>query len=198
MAKLNPFFEVDGKKYEIIRTRALECEYEKIKERNKPEDEQLSLTNDYAKLMIEFEEISQKYALAKEEYFDDVLNKEKKEKYFAFKELSDNKYNEMKEFELGNKNFSINKLEELAYKNGVELLVYALVEQCRVSEETAKSIWEDFVSHFGIITAKEWITAMIQTLFEREDEEENPFLKAARAKAQQRMEQRKGLSKMKR
>lgn len=198
MAKLNPFFEVDGKKYEIIRTRALECEYEKIKERNKPEDEQLSLTNDYAKLMIEFEEISQKYALAKEEYFDDVLNKEKKEKYLAFKELSDNKYNEMKEFELGNKNFSINKLEELAYKNGVELLVYALVEQCRVSEETAKSIWEDFVSHFGIITAKEWITAMIQTLFEREDEEENPFLKAARAKAQQRMEQRKGLSKMKR
>lgn len=198
MAKLNPFFEVDGKKYEIIRTRGVECEYEKIKERNKPEDEQLSLTNDYAKLMIEFEEISQKYALAKEEYFDDVLNKEKKEKYLAFKELSDNKYNEMKEFELGNKNFSINKLEELAYENGVELLVYALVEQCKVSEETAKKIWESFVSHFGIITAKEWITAMIQTLFEREDEEENPFLKAARAKAQQRMEQRKGLSKMKR
>ena len=32
MARINPYFEVDGKKYEIIRTRALECEYEKVRE----------------------------------------------------------------------------------------------------------------------------------------------------------------------
>lgn len=198
MAKINPFFEVEGKKYEIKRTRAIECEYEKIRRQNQPDDEQLSLSNDYAKLMLEYEEILEKYKLAKEEYFDDVLNKEKKDKYNAFKELADEKYNEMKEFELNNKNFSFDKLQDIAYNNGVELLMFGLEEQCNVSNEEARNIWEKFVDNLGIYTAKDWINAMVQTLFEREDEEENPFLKIAKAKAQQRMEQRRGLSKMKR
>ena len=81
MNKLNPYFEVEGKKYEIKRTRAIECEYEKIREQNKLDDEQISLTNDYAKLMLEYEEILEKYKEAKEDYFEDVLNKEKKSKY---------------------------------------------------------------------------------------------------------------------
>lgn len=198
MSKLNPFFEVDGKKYEIVRTRAVECEYEKIREQNKLDDEQISLTNDYAKLMLEYEEILEKFKSAKEEYFDDVLNKEKKEIYKAFKELSDEKYNEMKEFELNNKDFSLSKVQDFAYANGVELLIFALNEQCGLSQEEARNVWDDFVDHLGIETAKEWITAMVQTLFEKEDEEENPFLKQARAKQLQKMEQRKGLSKVKR
>ena len=198
MSKLNPFFEVDGKKYEIVRTRAVECEYEKIREQNKLDDEQISLTNDYAKLMLEYEEILEKFKSAKEEYFDDVLNKEKKEIYKAFKELSDEKYNEMKEFELSNKDFSLSKVQDFAYANGVELLIFALNEQCGLSQEEARNVWDDFVDHLGIETAKEWITAMVQTLFEKEDEEENPFLKQARAKQLQKMEQRKGLSKVKR
>ena len=198
MSKLNPFFEVDGKKYEIVRTRAVECEYEKIREQNKLDDEQISLTNDYAKLMLEYEEILEKFKSAKEEYFDDVLNKEKKEIYKAFKELSDEKYNEMKEFELSNKDFSLSKVQDFAYANGVELLIFALNEQCGLSQEEARNVWDDFVDHLGIETAKEWITAMVQALFEKEEEEENPFLKQARAKRLQKMEQRKGLSKVKR
>ena len=197
MNKLNPYFEVEGKKYEIKRTRAIECEYEKIREQNKLDDEQISLTNDYAKLMLEYEEILEKYKEAKEDYFEDVLNEEKKSKYKAFKELSDEKYDEMKEFELKNKNFSLNKVQDFAYKNGVELLMFALNEQCGVSKDEAKNIWDKFVAHFGTETAKDWINVMIQTLFEREDEEENPFLKQARAKAKLKMEQRKGLSKVK-
>lgn len=196
MSKLNPYFEVEGKKYEIVRTRAIECEYEKIRERNKLDDEQVSLTNDYAKLMLEYEEILEKYKNAKDEYFEDVLNKDKKSKYKAFKELADEKFNEIKDFELNNKGFSLNKVQELAYQNGVELLVFALNEQCDISKDEAQDVWEKFVSHFGMETAKDWITLMIQTLFEREDEDENPFMRAAKAKQQQRLEQRKGLSKV--
>ena len=197
MTKLNPFFEVNGKKYEITRTRAVECEYEKIREQNKLDDEQISLTNDYAKLMLEYEEILEKYKGAKDEYFEDILNKDKKAKYKAFKELSDEKFAEIKDFELSNKEFSLNKVQDFAYKNGVELLVFALNEQYGVTNADARAIWEDFEEHLGKETAKEWISVMVQTLFEREDEEENPFLKLAKAKAQQREEHRKGLAKVK-
>ena len=197
MNKLNPFFEVEGKKFEIIRTRALECEYEKIREQNKLDDRQISLTNDYAKLMLEYEEILEKYKDAKNDYFEDVLNKDKKAKYKAFKELSDEKYDEMKNFELENKDFSINKVQDFAYNNGVELLIFALNEKCGLSKDESALVWDKFVSRFGSDTAKDWINAMVQSLFDREEEDENPFLKQARAKAQQKMEQRKGLSKVK-
>ena len=195
MARLNPYFEVEGKKYEITRTRALECEYDKIREQNKLDDESVSLTNDYAKLMLEYEEIMEKYNEAKEEYFEDVLNKDKKAKYKAFKELSDEKFDEMKNFELNNKGFSLNKVQKVAYDNGVKLLIYALCEQCKLDTNEAFNVWDKFVTHFGQDIAQEWINAMIQTLFDSE-EEENPFLKQARAKQQQKMEQRKGLSKV--
>ena len=196
MAKLNPYFEVEGKKYEIIRTRALECEYDKIREQNKLDDESISLTNDYAKLMLEYEEIMEKYNIAKEEYFDDVLNKDKKSKYKAFKELSDEKFNELKNFELNNKGFSLNKVQKVAYNNGVQLLVFALCEQCKLERDEAISVWDKFVAHFGQDIAQEWINAMIQTLFDSE-EDENPFLKQAKARAEQKMQQRRGLLKMK-
>lgn len=200
MSKLNPFFEVDGKKYEIKRTRAVECQYDKIREQNKLNDEQISVTNDYAKLAVEYEEILTKYEQAKEAYMcdDGILDENLKKKYLAYKELADSKYEEVKEFELKNKNFSLAEVEDISYKNGVELLVFALEEQCDVTKDEAISLWEGFVDQLGINTAKEWIILMVQTLFEREDEEDqNPFMRQARAKQQQKLEQRKGLSKMK-
>lgn len=196
--KINPYFEVEGKKYEIERNRAIECQFEKIREQNKLDDDKLSLVTDYKKLVNEYQEILEKYEDVKNDYFDNVLDKDKKEKYKAFKELSDEKFNELKEFELKNKNLSLDELRNLTYKNGVELLVYALSEKYKISQDEAKNIWEKFVEHFGIETAKEWIELMIQTLFEKDDEEEeNPFLKQAKAKAKLKMEQRKGLSKIK-
>ena len=197
MARLNPSFKVEGKEYEIIRTRALECEYEKIREKNKLTDEQVSLSNDYAKLVLEFEEIAERFRQAKEEYYEDVLNNDKKAKFKAFKELSDEKFEEIKNFEINNKSFSMNELQKMAYKNGVELLVFGLVEQCNLTREDAISVWDKFVEYFGVDYSKDWIAAMVQVLFEREEEDEDPFMKQAKAKAKQKMEQRKGLSKVK-
>lgn len=201
MSKLNPFFEVDGKKYEIRRTRAVECQYDKIREQNKLDDEQISLTNDYAKLAVEYEEILEKYNIAKDEYMCDegILDENKKKKYFAYKQLADDKFNEVKEFELKNKDFSLSKMEKHAYHNGVELLIFALEEQCNVSKDEALEIWDGFVENLGQKTAEEWITLMLHTLFEREEEEDqNPFMRQARAKQLQKREQRKGLRQVKR
>ena len=195
--KINPYFEVKGTKYEIKRTRYLESEYDKITSESKLSDEQQSDFVDYAKLESEYTEILEKYSEAKDDYFDDVLNEEKEKKYLAFKKLSDSKYNEMKEFEMTHKNISLKDMRELAYENGIKLLYVALQEQYQLSQEQAKMVWEDFVDHFGKQTSMEWILVMTQSLFERDEEEENPFLKQAKAKAMQKAEQRKGLSKIK-
>lgn len=195
--KINPYFEVKGKTYEIKRTRYLETEYDRITSSSKLSAEQESLFADYIKLESEYNEIIEKFRNAKDDYFANVLDKEKKEIYLAFKELSDDKYKEIKEFNITNPDFSLNNIQKMAYENGVKLLYVALQEQYSLSEEQAKNVWEDFVEHLGTQVAMEWILLMVQTLFEKDEEDENPFLKQAKAKAIQRMEHRNGLKKIK-
>ena len=195
--KINPYFEVKGKTYEIKRTRYLESEYDKITQQSQLSTEQESAFADYIKLESEYNEIVGKFREAKEDYFANVLDKEKKEIYLAFKELDYEKYNEVKRFEIENKNFSLNDIQDKAYDNGVKLLYIALQEQYSLTEVEARRVWDDFVEHFGKKTSIEWVLVMTQTLFEKDEDEENPFLKQARAKAMQKAEQRKGLSKIK-
>lgn len=195
--KINPYFEVKGKTYEIKRTRYLETEYDRITTSSKLSAEQESLFADYIKLESEYNEIIEKFKNAKDDYFANVLDKDKKEIYLAFKELSDEKYKEIKDFNVNNPDFSLNKIQKMAYENGVKLLYVALQDQYSLSEEQAKLVWGDFVEHFGNQVAMEWILLMVQTLFEKDEEDDDPFLKQAKAKAIQRMEHRKGLSKIK-
>lgn len=195
--KINPYFEVKGKTYEIKRTRYLETEYDRITSSSKLSAEQESLFADYIKLESEYNEIIEKFKNAKDDYFANVLDKEKKEIYLAFKELSDDKYKEIKDFNVNNPDFSLNNIQKMAYENGVKLLYVALQEQHSLSEEQARLVWEDFVEHLGTQVAMEWILLMVQTLFEKDEEDENPFLQQAKAKAIQRMEHRNGLKKIK-
>lgn len=201
MERLNPFFEVEGKRYEIKRTRFLESEYEKITNQTSLSEQDERLYAEYIKLETECAEIGERYKNAREDYFNDITNDEKKKKYEAFKTLSDEKYNEVIEFGFKHKDFSTKKLEDKALENGIKLFVIALQEQYKISELDSKNIWEKFkeylLENFGINSPREWILHMVNTLFEVEEENEDPFLKQAKAKAMQKAEQRKGLSKMK-
>ena len=60
MGKLNPYFEVDGKTYEIERTRYLECEYEKITSQSSLTADEEKASANYLKLQSEYEEIAKK------------------------------------------------------------------------------------------------------------------------------------------
>ena len=193
MARINPYFEVEGKKYEIIRTRALECEYNKIREENKISEEDESLFADYLKIVNDASEIEEKYTEAKDAYFDEVLNKDKKAKYLAFKELYDEHHKEVRQFTIEHKEL-ISNYQNKAYDNGVKILIFGLCEQCKLTEEKAVEVWGKFVEHFGNSVAKDWISAMTSELFG--EDEENPFIKAQQAKMEQRYNQRKGLSKV--
>lgn len=195
--KINPYFEVKGVTYEIKRTRYLESEYDKITTNNKLSAEEENLFAGYIKLESEYSELIDKFKTAKNEYFEDVLNEEKEKKYYAFEKLANRKYDEINEFNVNHPDFSLKRIENLAYENGLKLLYLALKEQYSLSEQEAKDIWEDFISHFGNQVATEWVLEMVKTLFERDEEEENPFLKQARAKAIQQMEHRNGLKKIK-
>lgn len=195
MSKIIPFFEVEGERYEIERTRFLECEYEKITQTSQMAEEDERAFANYARLQAEYEEIAGKFREAKDSYYSDITNKTLKEQYKAFKELHDEKYQEIVDFGLKNKDFSTQKIENKAYENGLKLLIVALTHKYHISDAEAKSVWDKYIEHFGMQTAKEWILFMVQSLFERE-EEEDPFLKQAKAKAIQRAEQRKGLSKV--
>ena len=194
--KINPYFEVKGTNYEIKRTRYLESEYDKITSQSKLSVEQESDFADYIKLESEYNELIEKFRIAKDEYFEDVLNEEKEKRYLAFEKLSNRKYQEIKDFNLNHSNFSLKDIQDLAYNNGVKLLYVALQEQYSLNEQQARIVWDDFVEHFGTPIATEWILEMVKTLFEK-DEEENPFLKQAKAKAIQQMEHRNGLRKIK-
>lgn len=195
MARINPYFEVEGKKYEIMRTRALECEYEKVREENKISEEDESLFTDYMKMINDATEIEEKYEVAKNAYFDDILDKDKKAKYLAFKELYDEHHKEIRQFAIEHKKM-LSNTQDRAYENGVSVLIFGLCEQCKIDEEKAREVWGKFVEHFGESVARDWISAMTSALFGEEDEE-NPFIKAQQAKMEQRYNQRKGLSRVK-
>lgn len=195
--RLNPYFVVDNKKYEIKPNRMLDLKYEEIrKEKSLSKEEEIAVT-DFAKLQLEYAEIAEKFNQAKEDYFEpkNILNKEKKEIYLAYKELADEKFNEVRNFELNCPNLDMQKVRETAYNNGVKLLIYALTTQYSLEESEAEEIWNKFVDHFGTQTAHDWISAMLQELFD--EDEENPFLAQAKAKAEQRAETKKGLFKIK-
>ena len=188
-----PYFKVDNITYTIKPSRFLDTEYEKITSNNSLSKEESILFSDYQKMQLEYEEIAEKFRNAKTDYLEDVLNKEKKELYKAFKELVDEHYNNIKQFIFEN-NFNdlLNKIEKISYENGLEILYKALNEQYELSIEEAKKLWEGFVDNLGYETAREWILFMVKNLFEQE-ESDDPFLKQARETEIRKMEQRKAL-----
>lgn len=197
MSKLNPSFVVDGKKYEIKRTRYLECQYEQISEQNAFTDEQQTLLAKGTKLRMEYEELAEQFRPIKEKHFANMRDKELTAEYKAFKEELDELYKELTDFEIRHKEVSMSALQKVAVDKAEKLLILALCEQYNLDEKTASEVWCKYVDEIGVATASEWVMFMLDALF-NEEETTDPFLKQARAKAEMRAEQRKGLSKVKR
>ena len=86
-------------------------------------------------------------------------------------------------------------LQKVAVDKAERLLILALCEQHNLDEENAKAVWCKYVDEIGVATASEWVMFMLDALF-NEEETTDPFLKQARAKAELRAEQRKGLSRV--
>lgn len=190
MNNIVPFFEVNGKRYEIKKTRWLLAEYDKLHEQSNLSNEDKenaikmqSLVNDVQRYAEKVQELWETYTTT----FDDVDEK----KYLKVKALYDNALEALAHFELetnsGNtiQKAGIDALEKIAIKGLAE-------QYFNMDESKAKEIWVSYVEKIGNNKAIEWLNAMSQCLFsEEEDVEENSFLAQMRKNAQEKANSRK-------
>jgi hypothetical protein len=192
MSRINPYFELEGNRYEIKRTRWLINEYKKLGEEMplSAEDKANAITAN--NLVAD----AKKFADKANEMWDKLCENptpENKATYFMFKEMSDEaiaKYNDF---------IAKNDAVNTSFKHTIDILektiIKGLAEQYfGFNENLAKQTWEKFVdtkdSHDDIA---EWLMAAADSLFGEEDNEENndDFLSMKRKADMERENNRK-------
>jgi hypothetical protein len=194
MSKNNiPFFEVDGKKYEIKRTRYLQAEFDEMRSTLEMTDEE-------------------QVAYAKELDFDSRLEKlkERKEELYAkYLETFDEKDEEM--YRKANMAYNAmideaSRMESVSGKQrkktldlGEALIIKALQvdNEGKVirTEAEAKSIWESFVEENGQVIAIQFVVYFTNYIIGGDEDIENPFIAQAKAKAEQKASMKQGIAK---
>ena len=196
MNKIIPFFELNGQRYEIRRTRYLLAEYDKLGEESQLSNEDKANAIKAQSLIGDIQRYAEKVKELEEKYFE-TFDDEDERKYLKIKSLYESKLDELTKLEV--ESGSTTKLQ----KAGIDLLekiaIKGLAEQYfNFDESKAEKIWGDYVDTIGNNATIEWLTGMSECLF-REDEEveENSFLSQMRKKAEQRAINRKNMKKVK-
>ena len=194
MSKNNiPFFEVDGKKYEIKRTRYLQAEFDEMRSSLEMTDEE-------------------QVAYARELDFDSRLEKLKERKdelYAKYLETFDEKDEEM--YRKANMAYNAmideaSRMESVSGKQrkrtldlGEALIIKALQidNEGKVirTEKEAKSIWEGFVEENGQVIAVQFVVYFTNYIIGGDEDIENPFIAQAKAKAEQKASMKQGIAK---
>ena len=194
MSKNNiPFFEVDGKKYEIKRTRYLQAEFDEMRSTLEMTDEE-------------------QVAYARELDFDSRLEKLKERKdelYAKYLETFDEKDEEM--YRKANMAYNAmideaSRMESVSGKQrkrtldlGEALIIKALQvdNEGKVirTEKEAKSIWEGFVEENGQVIAVQFVVYFTNYVIGGDEDIENPFIAQAKAKAEQKASMKQGIAK---
>lgn len=196
MSKIIPFFELNGQRYEIKRTRYLLAEYDKLGEESQLSNEDKANAIKAQSLIGDIQRYAEKVKELEERYFE-TFDDEDERKYLKCKALYESKLDELTKLEV--ESGSTSKLQ----KAGIDLLeriaIKGLAEQYfNFDESKAEKIWGDYVDTIGNNATIEWLTGMSECLF-REDEEveENSFLSQMRAKAEQQAINRKNIKRVK-
>ena len=196
--RINPYFELDGTRYELKRTRWLIAEYKKLGEDTPMSAEDKSNAITANNLVAD----AKKFADKANEMWDRLCEDptpENRATYMMFKEISDEaiaKYNDfVSKNDAVNTTFkhSINILEKVAIK--------ALAEQYfGMNEALAKQTWEQFVDTMDDHNkVGEWLIAFGDCLFVDDDNEEDTgFLAQKRKMDMERENNRKSATRKKR
>lgn len=180
MNKITPFFNLNGVKYEIKKTRWLIAEYNRLNEETPLSDEDRADALKASNLVAD----AQKFAEKEKEWWDKLCaepTEENRNTYFMFKKMSDDAVAEYNDFVVTH-----NALQN-ASKHNIDILeqiaIKGLAEQyfgMNVAEAT--KTWEAFVNtQESLSVVGEWLTAMAQCLFIEEDEkDDNDFLSQMR------------------
>ena len=198
MNKINPYFELNGDRYELKRTRWIIAEYRRMNEENPLSKEDKANAVKASNLVADVK----KFAEKAEEYWEKLCEEPTEENqriYLMFKTMSDKAVADYNEFVAHNDTLTT------ATKHNIDILervaIKGLAEQYfNMNESLAKQTWEKFVdtveSHD--IVAK-WLYAMADCLFAEDDEEEeNDFLSQKRRMDAERENNRKNALRKKR
>ena len=198
MEQIVPFFEVNGRTYEIKKTRWLLAEYQRLGEQDN------GLTNEDKANAVKAQTIIgniERYAQKMkelEEIFFETFEENDEVRYLKAKALYEKELETLTKLEV--ESGSTTKLQ----KAGIDLLekiaIKGLAEQYfDFDESQAKDVWEQFVDKIGNNGTIEWLSAMSECLFTTNEEvEENSFLSQMRKKAEQNAINRKnGITRVK-
>lgn len=180
--RINPYFEVNGQRYELKATRYLIAEYQRIGKEveisNEDKQNAVKAQNfiaDIKKYLLKTKELEDKYF----ETFDD----EDERRYLKAKALYENKLNELAKFEA--ETGSTARLQEQGVMVLEKTAIVAIAEQYFDFDEVrAKAIWNNFAETIDKEAKEEWLTYMSECLFKTNEEEvkENSFLSQMREK----------------
>lgn len=194
MSKIIPFFELNGQRYEIKRTRYLLAEYDKLGEESQLSNEDKANAIKAQSLIGDIQRYAEKTKELEEKFFE-TFDSEDERKYLKAKELYTKALDELTALEV--ESGSTAKLQ----KAGIDLLeriaIKGLAEQYfNFDESKAQAIWEQYADKIGNNATIEWLTGMSECLFRDDEEvEENSFLSQMRKKAEQRAINRKNMKK---
>lgn len=189
MERIIPFFELDGKRYEIKRTRYLLAEYDKLTNETNLSKEDKANAVKAQSLIADVQKYGEKVKELEAiffETFDDVDER----KYLKAKELYDKALDELTKLEV--ESGSSAKLQ----KQGIDLLekiaIMGLAEQYSMDYDTAQKLWERYADSIGNDKTVEWLSGMSECLFGNDDEvEDNSFLSQMRKRRENKANIRK-------
>lgn len=200
MSKIYPYFEVDGTKYEFKRNRALMLALEEIRESNEATDEQqrqyarlLELNNKVVKLSARKAELEEEYY----ENFDDAVGELLAKCETAYKKAAD----EYIEYEIETKITAT--MEKATLDSAERFVIHALQygakgDTIRTKNE-AEAIWCSYVDEVGEQVASQFLVLLVNHISGAdEDTDDNDFFTQAKAKAEERANNRRnGLKRVK-
>lgn len=191
--RITPYFELNGNRYEIKRTRWLLAEYDKLSEETGISNSDKENAIKAQSLIGSIKKYAEKTKELEEKYFE-TFDDEDERKYLKAKALYDNALAELTRLEV--ENGSTTRLQKAGMNLLEKIAIKGIAEQYfDFDEEKATCIWEKFVDTLpNHSVAMEWLSAMSDCLFNDEEEvEENSFLSMKRKMDEERAKNRKKL-----
>jgi hypothetical protein len=190
MNNIVPFFEVNGVRYEVKKTRWLLAEYQRLQEQSQLSPEIKQNATKVERLLGDLKRYAEK---TKElwEKFCETFDDEDERKYLKAKSLYDDTHYELAKLEAETGSF------EKVNKAGIDLLervaIKGVAEQhFGCDEQRATAVWCQFVEENGKTKAGEWLSAMAECLFSDDEEEgKNDFLSQMKHRAEEKAFNRK-------
>lgn len=191
MEKINPFFEVNGNRFEIKKTRYIIAEYDKATRESNLNPEDTQNVQKVQRLANDAKKFAERLEILEERYFE-TFDDEDERKYIKCKEMYDKIVDELSMLE------ATTKCTKIAIETSARILenivILALAEQYfNFNKELATQTWESYVESLSSQNqAIEWLNLMADSLFYEEPEENgNDFFSQKRKEAEQRAENRK-------